>query len=143
MSDLIPVGAIAGAYGVRGEVRIKSYCAQPEDIENYAPLWSEDRSRKFVVECDVSTRQGHGWHHAVADLGSRVLATSKRDPGLDPSRLVRKGRYWASLPTKAASGPHATCADQSEHRPQPSGGDPAGVDPADQPSYASHQDPVL
>lgn len=49
MSDLIPVGAIAGAYGVRGEVRIKSYCAQPEDIENYAPLWSEDRSRKFVV----------------------------------------------------------------------------------------------
>ncbi|MEW9918374.1 ribosome maturation factor RimM [Marimonas sp. MJW-29] len=49
MSDLIPVGAIAGAYGVRGELRIKSYCAVPEDIERYSPLWSEDRSRKFVV----------------------------------------------------------------------------------------------
>lgn len=49
MSDLIPVGAIAGAYGVRGELRIKSYCAVPEDIENYSPLWSEDRSRQFPL----------------------------------------------------------------------------------------------
>lgn len=47
MSDLICVGAIAGAYGVRGELRVKSYCAVPEDIENYSPLWSEDRSRQF------------------------------------------------------------------------------------------------
>lgn len=42
MSDLIPVGAIAGAYGVRGELRVKSYCAVPEDIETYSPLCSED-----------------------------------------------------------------------------------------------------
>ena len=42
MSDLIPVGAIAGAYGVRGELRVKSYCAVPEDIEAYSPLYTED-----------------------------------------------------------------------------------------------------
>ena len=42
MSDLIPVGAIAGAYGVRGELRVKSYCAVPEDIETYSPLYTED-----------------------------------------------------------------------------------------------------
>lgn len=41
----VVVGAIAGAYGVRGEVRIKSFCAQPEDIEAYSPLTGEDGQR--------------------------------------------------------------------------------------------------
>ncbi len=49
MTDLIPVGAIAGAYGVKGELRLKSYCAVPEDIETYSPLWTEDRSASFRV----------------------------------------------------------------------------------------------
>ncbi|KIN62355.1 Ribosome maturation factor RimM [Sulfitobacter noctilucicola] len=49
MSDLIQVGAIAGAYGVRGELRVKSYCAVPEDIETYSPLWNEDRSKQFAL----------------------------------------------------------------------------------------------
>ena len=49
MSEMIPVGTIAGAYGVRGELRVKSYCAVPEDIETYAPLWSEDRARQFKL----------------------------------------------------------------------------------------------
>ena len=30
--DLVCVGAIAGAFGVQGEVRLKSFCAEPEDI---------------------------------------------------------------------------------------------------------------
>lgn len=38
MTDMVVVGTIAGAYGVRGEVRIKSFCANPEDIESYSPL---------------------------------------------------------------------------------------------------------
>ncbi|MGB3244123.1 MAG: ribosome maturation factor RimM [Sulfitobacter sp.] len=49
MSEMISVGAIAGAYGVRGELRIKSYCAVPEDIETYTPLYNEDRSRTFAL----------------------------------------------------------------------------------------------
>ncbi|MEM9967036.1 MAG: ribosome maturation factor RimM [Pseudomonadota bacterium] len=47
MHDLIQVGVIVGAYGVRGELRVKSFCAIPEDIERYAPLWSQDRQRQF------------------------------------------------------------------------------------------------
>ncbi len=39
--DLICVGAIMGAYGVRGEVRLKSFCADPAAIENYSPLTTE------------------------------------------------------------------------------------------------------
>ncbi|MHA1128314.1 MAG: ribosome maturation factor RimM, partial [Alphaproteobacteria bacterium] len=34
----ICVGAISGAFGVRGEVRIKSFCADPAAIGDYSPL---------------------------------------------------------------------------------------------------------
>ena len=39
---LICVGAIAGAFGVRGEVRLKSFCAEPTAIAGYAPLATEE-----------------------------------------------------------------------------------------------------
>ena len=49
MSDRICVGAIAGAFGVRGEVRLKSYTSDPTDIALYAPLWTEDGKPSFSV----------------------------------------------------------------------------------------------
>lgn len=49
MSDLICVGAIAGAFGVAGEVRIKSFCSEPTDIATYGPLSTEDGSRSFQI----------------------------------------------------------------------------------------------
>ncbi|MGB7244150.1 MAG: ribosome maturation factor RimM [Sulfitobacter sp.] len=49
MTDKICVGAIAGSYGVRGEVRIKSFCATPEDIETYCPLTNEDGTRDLTL----------------------------------------------------------------------------------------------
>ena len=36
--DRIVVGQIAGAFGVHGEVRLKSFCAEPADIADYVPL---------------------------------------------------------------------------------------------------------
>lgn len=48
-SDRVCVGAIAGAFGVRGEVRLKSFCARPEAIADYGPLWTEDGSRSFTL----------------------------------------------------------------------------------------------
>ncbi len=35
---LILVGAITGAFGVRGEVRVKTFTAAPEDVAAYGPL---------------------------------------------------------------------------------------------------------
>lgn len=49
MRDLIAIGAIAGAFGVRGEVRLKSFTADPSDIATYAPLFTEDGARSFDV----------------------------------------------------------------------------------------------
>ncbi|MEM8580027.1 MAG: ribosome maturation factor RimM [Pseudomonadota bacterium] len=45
MKDKVCVGAIAGAFGVKGEIRLKSFCAEPEDIANYVPLSFEDGRR--------------------------------------------------------------------------------------------------
>lgn len=47
--DRVCVGAIAGAFGVRGEVRLKSFCAEAEAIGAYGPLFTEDGSRRFSV----------------------------------------------------------------------------------------------
>jgi 16S rRNA processing protein RimM len=46
--DLICLGAVAGAWGVAGAVRLKSFCAVPEAIADYAPLLAED-GRSFGV----------------------------------------------------------------------------------------------
>jgi 16S rRNA processing protein RimM len=48
--DLICVGAVAGAFGVQGEVRLKSFCADPAAIADYAPLYTEDGARSFSVK---------------------------------------------------------------------------------------------
>lgn len=42
MTDTVCVGAIAGSFGVRGEVRLKSFCADPEAIADYSPLTGDD-----------------------------------------------------------------------------------------------------
>ncbi|WP_374396401.1 ribosome maturation factor RimM [Tabrizicola sp.] len=49
MSDLICIGAIAGSFGVNGEVRLKSFCSEPTDIGTYGPLSTEDGSRSFQI----------------------------------------------------------------------------------------------
>ncbi|MFO1174930.1 MAG: ribosome maturation factor RimM [Paracoccaceae bacterium] len=57
-TDRICVGAIAGAFGVKGEVRLKSFCAQPEAIVAYAPLWTEDGSRSFTLKLTRGSGSG-------------------------------------------------------------------------------------
>lgn len=41
MTDTVVVGTLAGSYGVHGEVRLKSFCAEPEAIADYRPLKTE------------------------------------------------------------------------------------------------------
>ena len=49
MVDRICVGAIAGAFGSHGEVRLKSFCAEPADIATYGPLSTEDNIHQFKI----------------------------------------------------------------------------------------------
>jgi 16S rRNA processing protein RimM len=47
--DHICVGAFSGSYGVNGEVRLKSFCADPEAIADYSPLTTEDGKRNYAI----------------------------------------------------------------------------------------------
>lgn len=41
MKDKIVIGQLGGAFGVKGEVRLKSFCATPEAIADYGPYSTE------------------------------------------------------------------------------------------------------
>ncbi|WP_417525277.1 ribosome maturation factor RimM [Marinovum sp.] len=58
MSDLVCVGAIAGAFGVRGEVRLKSFTADPTAIVDYVPLSTEDGARSFDLDLGRPVKGG-------------------------------------------------------------------------------------
>jgi len=56
--DRICVGAIAGAFGTGGEVRLKSFCADPASIADYAPLHDEAGSQTFTVKIIRPVKNG-------------------------------------------------------------------------------------
>lgn len=89
-SEKICVGAIGGAYGVQGEVRIKSFCAVADDIETYNPLSSEDGTVQFHLAiirpikngfaariAEVATKEG-----ADALKGTQLFARRDQLPSL-------------------------------------------------------------
>lgn len=41
-ATLVLVGAISGAFGVKGEVRVRSFTATPEGVVSYGPLYDSD-----------------------------------------------------------------------------------------------------
>lgn len=69
------VGAIAGAYGVRGEVRLKSFCAAPEDIENYNPLFTADGTPMTVA---ILRPIKNGFAARVAEVATKEQADAMR-----------------------------------------------------------------
>ena len=80
MSDLICVGAIAGAFGVNGEVRLKSFCSEPTDIASYGPLTTEDGSRSFQITLTRPVAGGLGAR--IAGITSKEAADALRGTSL-------------------------------------------------------------
>ncbi|MEM9577358.1 MAG: ribosome maturation factor RimM [Pseudomonadota bacterium] len=89
--DRICVGAIGGAYGVRGEVRIKSFCAIAEDIETYSPLTSEDGSRQFHLAILRAIK--NGFAARIAEV-----ATKEEADALKGTQLFALRDQLPSLP---------------------------------------------
>jgi len=89
--DRVCVGAIAGAFGVRGEVRLKSFCALPGDIAAYGPLWSEDGARRFEVMVKGQVKNG---------LSARLsgVATKEQADALRGVRLYAPRDALPNLP---------------------------------------------
>ena len=53
---MICVAAIAGAFGVHGDVRLKSFTAIPSALEDYAPLATQDNAQSFTVHLTGRTK---------------------------------------------------------------------------------------
>ncbi|MGY6634076.1 MAG: ribosome maturation factor RimM [Alkalilacustris sp.] len=85
----ICVGAIAGAFGVRGEVRLKSYCVPPEAIADYGPLWTEDGARSFVVRLTRPVAGGLGAR--LGGVETREAAEALRGVRLHVDRVALPG----------------------------------------------------
>ena len=91
MNDLICVGSIAGSYGVRGEVRLKSFCAVPEDIEGYSPLTDETGKDRYPVVLTRAIKNGF-----AARLGG--VETKEEADALNGLRLYARRDQLPSLP---------------------------------------------
>jgi 16S rRNA processing protein RimM len=82
---LVCIGAIAGAFGVQGEVRLKSFCAEPADIAAYGPLLTGD-GRSFTLTLRAPVKDG---------FAARLSGVTTRDQAeaLRGTRLhVARGR---------------------------------------------------
>ena len=90
MDDLICVGALAGSFGVRGEVRLKSFCAMPEEIEAYCPLTDEQGNGSYSLILTRAIKGGYAARvtgvetkeEADALKGLRLFAPRDRLPKL-------------------------------------------------------------
>ena len=91
MTDLICVGSIAGSYGVRGEVRLKSYCATPEDIESYSPLTDESGAERYPLVLTRTIKNGF-----AARLGG--IETKEQADAIKGLRLFARRDQLPSLP---------------------------------------------
>lgn len=107
VDELVCVGCIKGAFGVRGSVRLQSFCDYPEAIADYLPLFSEDGAREFRIEIEgqaagglsaridgIDTRE-----QASALRGTKLFAERSRFPELDEDEY-----YAADLIGLAAFG---------------------------------------
>ena len=56
IQDRICVGAIAGVRGLKGQVGIKSFTANPDSIADYGPVTTEDGGKSFLLTIKSRTK---------------------------------------------------------------------------------------
>jgi len=89
--DHICVGAFSGSYGVRGEVRLKSFCADPETIADYSPLTSEDGKHSYALTITRSIKNA-----LVAKVGG--ITSKEQADALKGIRLFARRDQLPALP---------------------------------------------
>lgn len=95
----ICVGAISGAHGVRGEVRIKTFTEVPEDIGSFGALETEDGVRSFELKVTREVKGGvaarlsgiTGREAALALKGLRLYAPRSALPELAQASDTARG----------------------------------------------------
>ncbi|MCH6587046.1 MAG: ribosome maturation factor RimM [Proteobacteria bacterium] len=80
------VGVIAGAHGVRGLVKIKSFTADPADLTAYGPLTDESGARRYQVA--VTGRAKGVLLARIEGVGDRDAARALRGARLYVARAA-------------------------------------------------------
>lgn len=86
MDDHVCVGAIAGSFGVRGEVRLKSFCAEPTDIASYGDLSTEDGSTSYKITITRPVKAGYAAR--LSGVSSKEAADALRGTRLYAPRAA-------------------------------------------------------
>ncbi len=89
-TDKVCVGAIAGSFGVKGEVRLKSFCAEPSDIGSYGALTSEN-GRSFDIQLTRPVKSGYAAKLSGVD-------TKEAADALRGTRLYARRSVLPNLP---------------------------------------------
>lgn len=100
MKDRVIVGAIGGAFGVHGEVRLKSYCADPAAIADYTPLYTE-HGRTFA-QVVLTGQIKNGFTARMDGITTKEEADALRNTSLYADRAVMPATdedefYYADL----------------------------------------------
>jgi 16S rRNA processing protein RimM len=83
----ICLGAFAGAHGVKGEAKIKTFTGAPESIAAYGVVETEDRARKFTLKLKKILNDGIALVSAP-EIASREDAESLKGVRLYVDRSV-------------------------------------------------------
>ena len=75
MTEKVCVGAIMGAFGVRGEVRLKSFCGEPAAIETYGPL-TDEAGQSYTLKITRAVKNGFAVR--LSGVGSKEAADGLR-----------------------------------------------------------------
>lgn len=92
----ICVGMIAGAHGIKGQVRLRSFTDEPESIFDYKPLMSEDGAREFKLkqigiskDCFIAEIHGVKTRNESESLrGTQLFVDRAKLP------KAKKGQYY-------------------------------------------------
>ncbi|MCA3693411.1 MAG: 16S rRNA processing protein RimM [Aquidulcibacter sp.] len=79
--SFVLVGAIAGAFGVRGEIRLRSFTADPEAIVDYAPFCNEKGQVILSVQSWRPIKDG-------------IVVTSKEVPTREAAMALRNTKLF-------------------------------------------------
>ncbi|MBU6406133.1 MAG: 16S rRNA processing protein RimM [Alphaproteobacteria bacterium] len=78
--DLVLLGAVVGAFGVRGEVRVRSFTGVPEAIAAYGPLL--DKTGRVVLTPKRLRQAGDDFALTAPEIKTREEAQALRGAGL-------------------------------------------------------------
>jgi 16S rRNA processing protein RimM len=100
--DLITVGRVLGAHGIKGWVRIRSFTDPEEQLFDYAPLYLVQRAKREVFEIEARKALTKGWSVKLKGVDDRNTAELLKGvdimmPVAMLPELAEDEYYWRDL----------------------------------------------